>query len=1121
MIGGRALDRAVVVWGDGQGSGVLLDRRTVLTAGHVLSTADGTAHVIHPSSSRYVPCSLEWFDEESDLALLTASADVIGAERAAPLGRIRFGRIATGAAVPHCDIVGFPDVQRYGADGLDLDRDHYRVSVLPMAGTVKGVLTCELDRPAADGSARATPPLAGLSGAPVLAGPVLLGVVTQVPQGRGHVRIEATPVEHLAARYAFLRNGFFENVTEVHPQDERFEARYAEDLGFWYRKTEIFGIEELGRSESRWDLDTAYLSLRAEAPAPVRDWYTPGYDVSWGADGTVPPVTGAWHVPSPAGAGGIDGLLPPDAVARRFPPSAATWYDAPVLPDHGRHADPLPLAGAQRIDALLTARPRVLLRGEAGAGKTTLVWWLAAHAANGTLGDDLAELNGLVPFVIPLREVHARGGRFPTVSDLACAGRVATDGRPEGWARRVLEARRGFLLVDGLDEVPAEQREEARRWLCDLLDRYPGTRCLATVRPNAVRKQWLVDDGFAELTLLPMSDDDIHAFVRAWHKAARLEGPEEDQLLTTLEQDLAHQLEQNGALRDLGRTPLLCAVICALHRRRRGLLPTTRWQLYRAALAMLLGGRDAGRGVRHADHITLDSEDQHALLQRLAIWLVRTGQQQMDRATALGQVGAALREMPHITGQRSPDRILRFLLDRSGLLQERADDAIQFIHRTFQDFLAAKEFHESGYLLELLEHARSETWEDVTVLAVGHAARPDAGRLIGGLLDIGDAAPERPGRYHPHVLAARCALNVQSLDPALMDRVRDRVVALLPPLDREEVEDLAGLGDWVVELVPDAQRLPGSVALHTVQLLGRVRSARSRRRLRQYAAHPELPLRGEVARAWDLQPVEEYVDEVLDGAHLPHLEIVDSLPRLTRLPRVGSVAHLVLNGAYGDDALDAHLPTAHLEHLAIRDNPALESLAFLRTRRDLRSVEVQGCSSARDLTALSDLGLTALRLGGGTTGTLAPHPGVRHLTLDAENHEWLGDLDAWPQVRALTIEGYVNDPCWLLRTVLRAPRLTRIALGVDSLHLLAPLAPCPRIERLMITGVQNCTALGLLGRLFPGLRKLALELVGPPTPVDVTGLHGIPDLELQLWGNTPQRAAIKGAEAFGDRLLCR
>jgi hypothetical protein len=1045
--------------------------------------------VVHPSSGEPVACRVAWADEERDTALLCAVSDVISAERAAPLGRIRFGKVGTRAPLPHCQIVGFPRIQRYGEDDEDLEYDQYRVSVLPMAGRMKGSLTCELDRPAADERGTGTSPLRGLSGAPVFAGPVLLGVVTQVPQGRGHLRIEATAMTDSPVLGSVgLARTWLEQITEVHPQDEHFEARYAKDLSCQYRKTEIFGIEELGRSESRWDLDTAYLSLRAGTAA-------------YGYSGDA--YSGVEYVDS-------ETYLSPFGGSRRPDPA---WDRA------------------QRIETLLANRPRALLRGEAGAGKTTLVWWLAAHAASGTLDDDLAELNGLVPFVVPLRTVHARGGRFPSVSELLSAGSVITDGQPDGWTHRVLEAGRGLLLVDGLDEVPAEERKKARQWLCVLLDRYRGTRCLATVRPNAVDEQWLSGDGFAELTLLPMSDDDIRAFVHAWHNAARIEsghfydarrGNEEHELLTSLEHDLAHQLEQSPALRDLARTPLLCAVICALHRRRRGLLPTTRWQLYRAALAMLLGGRDAGRGVLNADHVRLDSDEQHALLQRLAIWLVRTGQQQMTHAQAVEQLTFAMRDMPHVREQGPPEKILRFLLDRSGLLQERADDAIQFIHRTFQDFLAAKEFHESGYLPELLTHAHSEAWQDVIVLAAGHTTRPDACVLITTLIDLGDAVEYRRARYVLHVLAARCAINVQSLNHELMERVKDRMDALMPPQDLEEVEDLAGLGDWVVGVLPDAEEQHWRVALNTVRLLSRVRSAKARRKLRQCASHPEPLIRNEVGKGWDFHPLDAYASEVLEGAHLPDL-LVDKLAKLVQLPRLGSVARLTVRGRYLSGELDALLPERHLESLTIGNNESIESLEFLRSRVvDLRRLELQECPSVRDLSVLPDLHLTALRLTGRVGGDLKPHPGVRHLEVGVESigERFAYTLEAWRNLCVLTIEGYADDPSWLLRAALYAPRLTRIGLGIASLHELKPADPLPRVERLMITGLHDLADIGQLSRVFPNLRKLALGVVADGAALDLRELQGMPDLQLDIWGDVPERADIEGAEAFGDRLRC-
>ncbi|MFD5831889.1 NACHT domain-containing protein, partial [Lentzea sp. NPDC060358] len=395
------------------------------------------------------------------------------------------------------------------------------------------------------------------------------------------------------------------------PRDARYEEDYAAALGAAYRRTKIFGLDELGRRESEWDLDTAYLSLEAQQHP-------------------------AHHGPGTVGLPG--------------PP--------------------------QRIDTLLPDRPRVLLRGDAGAGKTTLLWWLAAHAASGTLSPELGALNGLVPFVVPLRTLRAEGGTFPSPAQLPDAARLVVDRAPEGWVGRVLESGRGLLLVDGLDEVPADDREQAHQWLSRLLDRYPDIRCVVTVRPLAVESGWLDSQGFEELRLLPMGDRDIEAFVAARHRAARLDD-DDHETLGTLERDLVQQFAQNRTLLDLARTPLLCAVICALHRRRQGLLPETRWSLYDSALTMLLGDRDKQRRIDAPEGITMSPAEQAQLLQRIAIWLVRGNQSELDRAAALRQLERALPGMARLSSQGSSGTILNHLLNRSGVLQERAEDTYQ------------------------------------------------------------------------------------------------------------------------------------------------------------------------------------------------------------------------------------------------------------------------------------------------------------------------------------------------------------------------------------------------------------------------------------------------------------
>lgn len=58
----------------------------------------------------------------------------------------------------------------------------------------------------------------------------------------------------------------------------------------------------------------------------------------------------------------------------------------------------------------LGASERVLLRGPAGSGKSTLVQWLALNSARRTFGPGLRDWNLLVPFVLPLRSFNSPRG---------------------------------------------------------------------------------------------------------------------------------------------------------------------------------------------------------------------------------------------------------------------------------------------------------------------------------------------------------------------------------------------------------------------------------------------------------------------------------------------------------------------------------------------------------------------------------------------------------------------------------------------------------------------------------------------------------------------------------------
>ncbi|MDN0198012.1 serine protease [Streptomyces sp. S.PNR 29] len=1036
--------RAVVVLGERQGTGVALNGRLVLTCAHVIGSAEAPA-VAHPRQAGRTSAEVIWSDPERDAALLLTS------EELACAAHVRVGHLATEQPLPHCEIIGYPDIQRQ--DGLFITSDQFTGTVLPAASYPRSVLTFAFDSAPAAEVPDGPSPLAGLSGAPVFAGDVLLGIVTAVPRGRGHLRAEGIRISDLTSLPYDLPET--EPITRHHPLDRAYERDYARAVGIAFRTMKVFGLDDLNRRQSEWDLDTAYLSLEA-----------------------APRI-------SEADARNLD-----TATTRQ--PSFSTFSTS------------LPERTPQRVDTLLSTRPRVLLRGDAGAGKTTLVWWLATHTAAGTHGPALAALNGLVPFIVPLRTLRAQGGAFPPPTQLPRAARLVVDEPPDGWAGRVLEAGRALLLVDGLDEVPQAEREEAHRWLTALLARYPRTRCVATVRPLAVEPDWLEAARFEELRLLPLRDDDIQTFVAAWHRAARMEDDDQE-LLAELEQDLSQQFRHNPALRDLARTPLLCAVICALHRRHEGFLPETRFRLYQSALEMLLGHRDKRRRVDAPDGITMTVEEHHQILQRIAVWLVRCGQSEFGRAEARPLLEQALAGMDRVRRQGSPEVILTHLLNRSGLLQERGDDSYQFIHRTFQDFLAAKELVESNSLRELVRNAHDEVWQDVVLLAAGHCRR-EIGDLLTGLLAKADA----PGTPHPlrvqlHVLTALCAQHAAWLDADLLERVRQRMVALVGSLTSAEVPQAARLGPYVLEFLPDPEALEGGRARAVADLVGRVGGAEAIPYARRLVAAPGLPssVSARLAHAWSNFPTAEYAREVLSrisaGLSFPvssreQLELVHELP-------VGR--SIRLSGPFTSPELAvANLPglrRLHLERL-----PAVEDLDFLRPHgRHLRYLSVtpntpalKDISAVADLPALTGLSLRVLlqcealrhladatELTSLTVSTpyltsvsqLPVHPHVTQLSLPVQRLVEISGLEAWESLTSLTLPRPLN-PAGFWRFVRDSRRISHVDTTMESLTELRQLDAMPAVRSLRLRQVTGLPEAEELTAAFPTLTELVLSL---------------------------------------------
>ncbi|MFB7482455.1 NACHT domain-containing protein [Streptomyces anulatus] len=854
--------------------------------------------------------------------------------------------------------------------------------------------------------------------------------------------------------------------------DLDFERRYAEFVATANGRVELFGLT-LGRSAGGWPLETAYISLSVS-----------GYEVDGG------------HVPG-----------------------------QPVRTSIG-------------IEQALGEWDRLLLRGPAGSGKSTLVQWLALNAARQTFGGELADWNRCVPFVLRLRAFTALDV-LPAPADFLRAAGVPLHGSaPPGWADRLLQQGRALVLVDGVDEVPDRLRKRTERWLRDLIAAYPRARYVVTTRPSAVPETWLSSSGFEPHSLLAMSQEDVRAFIEHWHRAARSEcrSEEERAELDPYENALRRAV---GTRRDLGllaTNPLMCALLCALNRDRRMQLPRARKELYDAALDMLLVRRDTEREIIGVEGVDLTREEQTALLQRLAYWLIRNGLVEARQDEAVSLISDWMRAMSQVRG--APDQVFAHLLNRSGLLREPAPGAVDFVHRTFQDYLGAKAAVEARDFGVLVRHAHEDQWDDVVQMAVGHARPDERATLLTSLLERADAEPEHGHRLV--LLAAGSLAHAPELDPTVREEVEARTERLLPPDSQEDIDELAKVGDLALELLSSMlDGLNDREAAAVVRTAGAVGSEAAYELVKQFRDNEDELIGEAVSQAWAGFDAEPYAREIMafrtwEGSHA-RAETEAQLSALHHIPDLGNV-HVT------GDRHDLSQVTSRpdVQRVFVYRNNLIEDVSALAAMPRLREIGLSGCPRIRCIEPLARPGLEWLSVAelhpSLDPSPLANMPDLRFLALchpfvmesigELPVCEQVTELGLLPQTRYLSLEGlerWTSLRALSLYGVTHLRQLSRMPSlhNLERMHLmympnidLELMAPLTRLHKLFLVAGDQQLDLSPLGEL-PSLTALTLH--GDEEPFDLAPLAPSENLTIHLTHNTH----VTGAELFPPERIVR
>jgi tRNA A37 threonylcarbamoyladenosine biosynthesis protein TsaE len=484
--------------------------------------------------------------------------------------------------------------------------------------------------------------------------------------------------------------------------------RYRRQVERVFNRISLTGLPERDPGLSELPLDRVFISLSVEVQQVVT---SPTYNLVEGSQADSPSVLGVGS--------------PEEAIRAGRP-----------KPDPSSRTEPLKLKLS--VGEALHRYRRLTIVGDPGSGKTTLLRWLAVTFATwqqadpDRLGPNFSE--PLLPILLELRRFAERLGSLteqPATFNLAdeISSYVATDARFAGTRRETVQNAIGagscLILLDGLDEVEDRRARAGLIEAIEALYQDPHSKlaknlCLLTTRPYGFASL-SIGVGFQVATVRPFGPDDITAFVRNWYRIAYGEHALIDEA-----GQLVDAIRANERVEALATNPLLCTIIAIVFRNNRA-LPDRRVELYFKCCEALLDTWERNKDIRNSGLIgSFGFQQKLELLATLAHWM----HSESERLAApeeeiVRRIAEALRtdhqtDPGHAEGEAG--RFIEAIRDRSGLLRGRGDGSLEFNHRTFQEYLAARHIaalDEEPMIDAVMPDLHKAWWQEVHLLLFG------------------------------------------------------------------------------------------------------------------------------------------------------------------------------------------------------------------------------------------------------------------------------------------------------------------------------------------------------------------------------------------------------------------
>ncbi len=467
------------------------------------------------------------------------------------------------------------------------------------------------------------------------------------------------------------------------------------------------------------------------------------------------------------------------------------------------------------VEALSAPRSRIVLLGEPGSGKSTVLRYLVVCIAEALLAGATispSELRGWagrplpVPIFCPLGPVAKALDATPATDlDRLIAAVLHSVFGPadlrDGVRATLLRAWHSggvLLCFDGLDEVAGtpepthdgvlSRRERLATALCRLAQEVGDSRVVVTCRTKPYQQDtaWQLPAPWQVRRIEPFAFGQVRFFVETWYTqscaahGAKLTAAEGQHKAATL----LDAIPAKQGLRDICASPLLLTMVVLLHYNQKQ-LPDERAEVYEALVGLLLDRWEWVRSsetaqvrlVTFGERLALPqlrARDLRTALNELAYTAHGTAQDGSGVITEAQIYDLLAPTFRSVLNAERPDRVSRaawtlkvehfldLLVRESGLIQPDADGTYRLPHLTFEEYLAACALAEQEDVE--VAHARwragGDRWREPLLLGCLRLDKKHrfAKEWLDTLLDatVGHHEKSAAQRQRDAVLAAAC-----------------------------------------------------------------------------------------------------------------------------------------------------------------------------------------------------------------------------------------------------------------------------------------------------------------------------------------------------------------------------